>query len=232
MSQLDDTKDLPEGSTADVRLFPLPNLVLFPHALQPLHIHEPRYNRLLEDSLDDDGLIAAALFEAGWEQDYDGRAAIASVVCVGRVVSHAEESQGRHNILLMGIRRAQIRRELATNRPYREAEVRMLGDYVPAADAQPRQRLRGKLVDSFRSYLPTTVAVQQQFEQLLSSHVPLGVLTDIVAFTIKLEVQVKQQLLQQLNVDRRAELLLTQLEQSPPQRHDSLRYFPPEFSLN
>ena len=75
-------------------------------------------------------------------------------------------------------------------------------------------------------------AVQQQFEQLLSSHVPLGVLTDIVAFTIKLDVQVKQQLLQQLNVDRRAELLLTQLEQTRPQRHDSLRCFPPEFSLN
>ena len=51
MSQFDDTKELPEGSTADVRLFPLPNLVLFPHALQPLHIHEPRYNRLLEDTL-------------------------------------------------------------------------------------------------------------------------------------------------------------------------------------
>ena len=26
----------------DIRLFPLPNLVLFPHVLQPLHIFEPR----------------------------------------------------------------------------------------------------------------------------------------------------------------------------------------------
>jgi Lon protease-like protein len=37
-----------------VRLFPLPNLVLFPHVLQPLHVFEPRYRQLMEDALDDD----------------------------------------------------------------------------------------------------------------------------------------------------------------------------------
>ena len=32
-----------------VRLFPLPNLVLYPHVMQPLHIFEDRYREMLEE---------------------------------------------------------------------------------------------------------------------------------------------------------------------------------------
>ena len=48
------------------RLFPLPNLVLYPHVMQPLHIFEERYREMLEDAIADDGLIAMALLEPGW----------------------------------------------------------------------------------------------------------------------------------------------------------------------
>ena len=69
-----------------VRLFPLPNLVLFPHVLQPLHIFEPRYRELLEDALAHDGLIAMAMLEPGWEQDYDGRPpALHPMACLAKV---------------------------------------------------------------------------------------------------------------------------------------------------
>ena len=54
------------------RLFPLPNLVLFPHVVQPLHIFEPRYRQLMADALADDRLIAMALLRPGWEEDYHG----------------------------------------------------------------------------------------------------------------------------------------------------------------
>ena len=38
------------------RLFPLPNLVLFPHVVQPLHVFEPRYRQLTADALAGDRL--------------------------------------------------------------------------------------------------------------------------------------------------------------------------------
>ncbi len=232
MSLFDSTKELPEGGITDVRLFPLPHLVMFPHALQPLQINQPRYCEMLQDAVKDDSLIATALLEPGWEHEYEGGPEIASVVCVGRVVSHVEESTGCHNILLLGLRRAQVRQELDTKRRYREAEVRLLGDYLPTEDAQLRQRLRRDLVNTFRSYLPTTEAVQEQFERLLSSQLPLGVLTDIVAFAVNLELQAKQQLLQELNVDRRVELLLRHFQQLQQPQSESSRLFPPPFSLN
>ena len=46
---------LPEGFTGLVRLFPLPSLVMFPHALQPLHVFEPRYRDMVRDCLRVDG---------------------------------------------------------------------------------------------------------------------------------------------------------------------------------
>ena len=51
----------------EVRLFPLPNLVLFPDAFAPLKVFEDRYVRLVEDAVEDDGLVALALLEDGWE---------------------------------------------------------------------------------------------------------------------------------------------------------------------
>ena len=61
-----------------VRVFPLPNLVLFPHVMQPLHIFEPRYRELLEDALAGDRLIAMALLAPGWENDLRGPSAAVS----------------------------------------------------------------------------------------------------------------------------------------------------------
>ena len=66
------------------RLFPLPNLVLFPHVLQPLHIFEPRYCDLLEAALADDRLIAMAVLAPGWEKDYEGRPPVHPIACLGR----------------------------------------------------------------------------------------------------------------------------------------------------
>ena len=61
------------------RLFPLPDLVMFPHVMQPLHIFEPRYVDLLNSALDSDGLIAMSMLAPGWESDYEGRPASPSL---------------------------------------------------------------------------------------------------------------------------------------------------------
>ena len=73
MLSFDDLSFSVESFSGTARLFPLPNLVLFPHVMQPLHIFEPRYRSMLEDALASDGLIAMALLAPGWENDYEGR---------------------------------------------------------------------------------------------------------------------------------------------------------------
>src|ERR1700749_756438 len=84
-----------------VRLFPLPNLVMFPHVMQPLHIFEPRYRELLADALAGDRLIAMTMLAPGWESDYEGRPPLLPVGCLTRVAMHQPQAEERSNVLLL-----------------------------------------------------------------------------------------------------------------------------------
>src|SRR3982750_117508 len=91
-----------------VPLFPLPNLVLFPRAVQFLHIFEDRYKAMTDDVLTGDRRIALALLRPGWEKSYYSRPAIEPVVCVGRILSAERLPDGKYNFLLQGEARALI----------------------------------------------------------------------------------------------------------------------------
>lgn len=219
-----------------VRLFPLPNLVMFPHVVQPLHIFEPRYCDLLEDALAGDKLIAMVLLEPGWEQDYEGRPALAPVACLGKIMAHERLPTGRHNILLRGLRRAAIRRELPPATSFRQAEVDLLDDFYPASSAPRRAKVQRQLVELARQLLPDSDALHEQLDELLANQVSLGMLTDIFAFTLGFSASIKQRLLAEWNVERRATLLSDRLtalaermQTASPSAADD---FPPRFSLN
>src|SRR6185436_6296298 len=114
--------------TGAVRLFPLPDLLMFPHVVQPLHIFESRYRELLNDALDGDGLIVMSILAPGWENDYEGRPRVLPHVCVGKVVTHHRLDDGRYNLMLLGMRRARIVDEMAPTRSFRQAEVVLMDD--------------------------------------------------------------------------------------------------------
>src|ERR1019366_9533561 len=100
------------------RLFPLPNLVFFPHVMQPLHIFEPRYREMTADALAGDRFIALVLPAPGWEDDYDGAPALHSIGCLGRIVAEQKLEDGRYNILLRGFARIRILKELGSKKLY------------------------------------------------------------------------------------------------------------------
>jgi uncharacterized protein len=222
-------------ATGPVRLFPLPGLVMFPHVVQPLHIFEPRYCDLLEDALADNRQIAMVLLQPGWESDYDGQPPIASVACIGKVVAHERMPTGRHNILLRGLRRVAIRREIPSARAFRRAEVDLVDDYYPAASAKRRRRAQRELLELARRLLPDSDALHEQLDELLESQASLGMLTDVFSFTLGFSTSLKQRLLAESNVDRRAALLQEKLS-ALANRHDApsatTSDFPPRFSLN
>ncbi len=126
----------PEDFSGTVRLFPLPNLGLFPHVVQPLHVFEPRYCDLLSESLGDDRLIGMATLAPGWESDYEGSPPISPNACLGRVIVHHALEEGSHNILLAGVSRMEIVRELASPAPFRSARAILRQDRCPEDDVR------------------------------------------------------------------------------------------------
>jgi Lon protease-like protein len=217
------------------RLFPLPNLVLFPHAVQPLHIFEPRYRQLMVDCLAADRLMAMALLQPGWEEDYHQRPAIHPVVCLGHVGAEQRLPDGRYNLLLHGFRRARVLEELKTDRLYRTARVQLLEDV--AVDSKSRERLLryglGTQVENWYAGAGPAEAVEQ-LKQLLAGGLELGVLCDLFAFALPLDLAVKQQLLEEVDVGRRVDLLLRQLaaQRSQESSGDPMHRYPPDFSAN
>src|SRR5450432_958575 len=94
--------DSVEDESLIVPLFPLPNVVLFPRAVLPLHIFEQRYKAMTAAALRGEKLIAMALLKPGWEKNYYSRPEIEPVVCVGRIVAQEKLGDGTYNFLLQG----------------------------------------------------------------------------------------------------------------------------------
>jgi Lon protease-like protein len=210
------------------RLFPLPDLVLFPHVVQPLHVFEPRYRRLTEDALAGDRLLALALLRPGWEEDYLQSPPVHAVVCLARIAAEQRLPDGRFNLLVQGLRRARVLEELQTGRPYRTARVQLLDDVPvdpPELDAPLRQELGRRL----SAWVAAPAGAPEQLRRLLHGNLPLGALADLIAFALPAGADERQALLEEPDVARRVRRLLAHLEGlAPPPGHK----FPPDFSDN
>jgi Lon protease-like protein len=238
MAFVDEPSFSAEKFSGVARLFPLPNLVVFPHVMQPLHVFEPRYRALLEEALAGDSLIAMAILAPGWENNYEGRPQVRSHACLCKVATHHQTSGGNYNVLLLGVKRIEIVRELPPAKLFREAEVRLCHDDYNEDFAAGRLSRQRRLLELFKQSLPKVTELAETAEglnQLLGKHVPLGMLTDIIAYTLELgrgqdNLERKEKLLAESNVDRRVEMLFEYL--SSVAKGDELSIFPPPFSDN
>ena len=110
------------------RVFPLPEMVMFPHVMQALHIFEPRYRALFEDALATDRLVTMATYATntpvgGAEAS---RPPLEPVACLCRVATHQRTPEGTYNVLLLGVRRLRLRNEMPALRPFRVFEAEIL----------------------------------------------------------------------------------------------------------
>jgi len=123
-------------------MFPL-GTVLFPYALLPLHVFEPRYRVMMRHVLDGDREFGVVLIARGSE--VGGGDTRCYVATVARVVQAAELDDGRYALATVGMRRVRIERWLEDD-PYPRAHVVAFDDPPPtASDAEARDRVAGAL---------------------------------------------------------------------------------------
>lgn len=109
--------DLP----ATIPVFPLPGALLLPRARLPLHIFEPRYLAMLDDSLKTDHRLIGMV--QPWPTETGSADQLHSIGCAGRVTSFSETDDGRYMITLSGISRFRIQSEIEGFAPYRRCDV-------------------------------------------------------------------------------------------------------------
>ena len=211
-----------EGFSGEVRLFPLPNVVVFPHSINPLRIFESRYREMFEDAINDDQLLAMATLLPGYESDYHSRPPIAPTICIGHIGKHHRNDDGTYDFVLVGLQRARIDHEITPVRSYRRAVVRLLAESTVDADAA--KRLGQELISKAAAAIPAFEQVREPFE---SGEISLATVTDAVAQNTKMELSAKLRLLEQTDPVVRAEVLVAEL----PEGSESRRKLPP-FSDN
>jgi Lon protease-like protein len=206
-----DSSAEPERFSA-VPLFPLPNVVLFPRAVLPLHIFEERYRAMTSDVINGlaEPFIAMALLKSGWERDYYSKPAIEQVVCIGKMLTHEKLPDGKFNFLLQGVARAKIVREIGSDRMYRIADLERLEE-SPLMEIDLSEH-RQRLVEIFSDRLPATISLVKQFRQMLSSTLPTADIADLIAFNMLDNVHLKQSLLEETNVKHRVDRVMAALE--------------------
>ena len=105
----------------DLPLFPL-NTVLFPGGTIPLQVFEPRYIKMVDDSMKSNRIIGMIQPK----NQNNNRPELYSIGCAGKITSFDETEDGRYLIVIKGISRFKILNEIENQKPYRECEVNFL----------------------------------------------------------------------------------------------------------
>ncbi len=218
--------------SGQARLFPVPNLVMFPHVLQPLHIFESRYRAMTKDALDGDRLIAMAVLAPGWETEYENQPLLYPVACLAQIVNSQQLEDGRYHLLLQGLGRVNIREEFSQPRPFRVAKAEFLIECGNPEGAGQRRVLKSKILDAVGETVSHAMQQHAQIEKTLGEAPALGVLVDILAYSLALPLKLKAEMLGELNVDRRAARLLGHLKDRRISATGADPRFPPAFIPN
>ncbi|MEO8428663.1 MAG: LON peptidase substrate-binding domain-containing protein [Verrucomicrobiota bacterium] len=108
----------------EVPVMTLPNVILFPQAMLPLYIFEPRYRQMLGDALASHRMLSVAMQKPGRVRESPS-----SVAGLGLIRASVANQNGTSNLILQGIARVELTGVVQT-KPYRIHTIRSLPSKV------------------------------------------------------------------------------------------------------
>ncbi|MFW5883761.1 MAG: LON peptidase substrate-binding domain-containing protein [Verrucomicrobiota bacterium] len=200
--------DMPE----QVPVMTLPGTVLFPQAMLPLYIFEPRYRKMLSDVLQSHRIFAIAALQPDGENELElDEEPVNQIATIGMVRACQKNDDGTANLILQGIERVRLS-HIVQEEPYRLAAVELL-ESIPGAEPD---RLCG-----YREQLEALLQKKKDF----GGQVPCDVLdflrkigepsvfVDMAAFALTADLRRKQELLETLEIRQRYKRMIEMVKQ-------------------
>ena len=196
--------DLPD----EVPVMPLPGAVLFPNALLPLYIFEPRYREMLEQALKRDRMFSVALIKPScpeWHapEDFFHLATIGLIrACVGR-------GDGTSNLVLQGLHRVRFT-SFEQETPFPVAKIDIVeasGDPTVETEA-----LGEKVLELYRKLKRADRKLPPKVDRYLAQLSDLEMLADLIASAFVDDPLRRQQMLEESSLNQRLRLLITFLQ--------------------
>jgi uncharacterized protein len=198
-----DTSDLPDL----IPVFPLAGALLLPRADLPLNVFEPRYLEMVNFALHSHrmlGIIQPVI------NDKKSKPNLLPIGCVGRITAFQEALDGKLTIVLTGVCRFEVVKEVRVASPFRQLRVNynnFAADLI--SDTGARSVNRDALIKAFRQYLDANNmgANWDEVEQ-----VPTEALVNALSQMAPYPALEKQALLEAADLQSRAEMLIALTE--------------------
>jgi Lon protease-like protein len=196
--------DLPDT----IPVFPLPGALLLPRARLPLHIFEPRYLAMLDDTLKTPHRLIGMVQSREVPGSDEKR--LHAIGCAGRVTQFSETEDGRYMITLAGMSRFRIKQEVTGFTPYRRCDVSWEGF---SADLGPTEVDRGfdrpRFLDLLGRYFDA-MSLSTDWDSLKEAEDEL--LINSLSMLCPFPPEEKQALLEAPSLSTRRETLVTLIE--------------------
>jgi len=178
---------------AEVPVMTLSNTVLFPQAMMPLYIFEPRYRQMLSDVLTEERIFAVASVDMA-QEEAEVLETPYSIAGVGVVRACKQNPDGTSNLILQGLARVQFV-EITSEEPYRRARISQImsesdgsGDSISA--------IQSRLVSLVQTQIRLGAGIPKEVLQFLSNIKEPENVLDLAIYTLCSSSQLKQQLLE------------------------------------
>jgi Lon protease-like protein len=200
----DESVTLPD----EIPVMPLPGAVLFPHALLPLYIFEPRYRGMLQHALQHDRMFSVTLIKPScpeWHapEDFFHFATVGLIrACVGR-------GDGTSNLVLQGLHRVRFT-SFAQESPFPVAKIEIVeSSNDPTVETEA---LGEKVVELYQKLKRDGRQFPSKIDSYLTQLGDLEMLADLVASTFVDDPLRRQRMLEESSVNQRLRLLITFLQ--------------------
>ena len=187
-----------------VPVMPLPGALLFPHALLPLHIFEPRYQAMLEHALREHRMFSVALIQpqrSQWSStdDFFHVAGLGLIrACVGR-------GDGTSNLILQGLRRVRFT-GFEQSVPFPIAQIEPLES--ESTTSVETDALGAKVIELYSKLQSAGRQLPEKVDKYLADMSDMEMLADLMAATFVNDPFRRQELLEELSLNRRLRLVI------------------------
>jgi Lon protease-like protein len=188
----------------EIPLFPLPNLVLFPHIVVPLHIFEERYKSMINACIESGEVFGLVLLRTG--ADEESEETIYRVGVTARIVEVERLDEGRMNILCEGEQRFRIYR-FSQQTPFWKGAV----DLIEDDERNATEALYEQVAELYRSVVDVSAKLSGSQEAELVLPDSSTDLSYMVSYVLDIEPEDKQKLLEMDSTAERLRMLLAHL---------------------
>ena len=187
----------------EMPIFPLKNAHLFPGAVLPLHIFEPRYIQMVEFVLDaGTNAIAIASLGSGQPSQADGEPVVNPIMGAGLIFAAEKLDGGRWNVLIRGVTRIRMLEENAQTHLFRTIRAEVEEDVSASIDHPLHAQLRSLLAQ----LADAAPEAKEVLNLIMTQGTCPATLTNLLGAHATSDPRMRRQMLESVDVEKRLEI--------------------------